>query len=165
MYLSYLFFFSITIYTLLSLFFFFFFNDTATTEIYTLSLHDALPLLRHVAAGHQHRHDHRHVPHGVPDPARAEQGRARDSPQAQRDRGRGGRRLEPPRQRRGPQRGRGAPAASALRASRRAGARDGGADGVALGRGGGGAPRAEAEAARPAGRARQARVLARLSGA
>src|SRR5713101_9631085 len=25
-------------------FFFFFFNDTATTEIYTLSLHDALPL-------------------------------------------------------------------------------------------------------------------------
>src|SRR5258708_20537354 len=30
---------------LLSLFFFlFFFNDTATTEIYTLSLHDALPI-------------------------------------------------------------------------------------------------------------------------
>src|SRR6267143_6534310 len=27
----------------LSFFFFFFFNDTATTEIYTLSLHDALP--------------------------------------------------------------------------------------------------------------------------
>src|SRR5690554_8077574 len=27
-------------------FFFFFFNDTATTEIYTLSLHDALPILR-----------------------------------------------------------------------------------------------------------------------
>src|SRR6185437_10759185 len=26
-------------------FFFFFFNDTATTEIYTLSLHDALPIL------------------------------------------------------------------------------------------------------------------------
>src|SRR2546427_7389851 len=25
--------------------FFFFFNDTATTEIYTLSLHDALPIL------------------------------------------------------------------------------------------------------------------------
>src|SRR6266568_5382473 len=31
---------------LLSLFFFFFFNDTATTEIYTLSLHDALPFRR-----------------------------------------------------------------------------------------------------------------------
>src|SRR5215203_7209398 len=27
-------------------YFFFFFNDTATTEIYTLSLHDALPILR-----------------------------------------------------------------------------------------------------------------------
>src|ERR1051326_3195847 len=26
---------------------FFFFNDTATTEIYTLSLHDALPIWRH----------------------------------------------------------------------------------------------------------------------
>src|SRR3712207_9164107 len=26
--------------------YFFFFNDTATTEIYTLSLHDALPILR-----------------------------------------------------------------------------------------------------------------------
>src|SRR5256886_17705365 len=30
--------------TLLRPFFFFFFNDTATTEIYTLSLHDALPI-------------------------------------------------------------------------------------------------------------------------
>src|SRR5687768_18500072 len=29
---------------LLTSFFFFFFNDTATTEIYTLSLHDALPI-------------------------------------------------------------------------------------------------------------------------
>src|SRR2546426_12025507 len=28
----------------LSISFFFFFNDTATTEIYTLSLHDALPI-------------------------------------------------------------------------------------------------------------------------
>src|ERR1043165_10317586 len=28
----------------LFVFFFFFFNDTATTEIYTLSLHDALPI-------------------------------------------------------------------------------------------------------------------------
>src|SRR5215469_18651255 len=33
--------------------FFFFFNDTATTEIYTLSLHDALPIaiLRRLLAG------------------------------------------------------------------------------------------------------------------
>src|SRR3712207_8500309 len=30
---------------------FFFFNDTATTEIYTLSLHDALPIL---CADHRH---------------------------------------------------------------------------------------------------------------
>src|SRR2546426_7788703 len=34
----------------LSYFFFFFFNDTATTEIYTLSLHDALPIS--ARAGH-----------------------------------------------------------------------------------------------------------------
>src|SRR6266851_7501434 len=30
----------------LNYYFFFFFNDTATTEIYTLSLHDALPICR-----------------------------------------------------------------------------------------------------------------------
>src|SRR2546430_5459021 len=50
--------------TLIPLFFlFFFFNDTATTEIYTLSLHDALPIYerrRRVALpllrGHR-RHD------------------------------------------------------------------------------------------------------------
>src|SRR6266542_531795 len=35
--------------------FFFFFNDTATTEIYTLSLHDALPISR------QHRLPRPHV--------------------------------------------------------------------------------------------------------
>src|ERR1039458_10748902 len=29
---------------------FFFFNDTATTEIYTLSLHDALPILNGIGA-------------------------------------------------------------------------------------------------------------------
>src|SRR5205823_8265653 len=37
--------------TMSSLFSFFFFNDTATTEIYTLSLHDALPILRKVTFG------------------------------------------------------------------------------------------------------------------
>src|SRR5246127_6013458 len=41
--------------------FFFFFNDTATTEIYTLSLHDALPILdrrerQHEPHGHRRRH-------------------------------------------------------------------------------------------------------------
>src|SRR6478735_12210757 len=50
-------------------FFFFFFNDTATTEIYTLSLHDALPICgHHVAADAQHapggrRADHRSEEH------------------------------------------------------------------------------------------------------
>src|SRR5258705_1518410 len=34
----------------LSFCFFFFFNDTATTEIYTLSLHDALPISRLVTS-------------------------------------------------------------------------------------------------------------------
>src|SRR5574337_443110 len=34
------------------LLFFFFFNDTATTEIYTLSLHDALPIYRASAPAH-----------------------------------------------------------------------------------------------------------------
>src|SRR4029434_6125787 len=33
---------------------FFFFNDTATTEIYTLSLHDALP----ISHTHSQPHDH-----------------------------------------------------------------------------------------------------------
>src|SRR5258705_1843257 len=32
-------------------FFFFFFNDTATTEIYTLSLHDALPISQSPSSG------------------------------------------------------------------------------------------------------------------
>src|SRR2546426_11400044 len=32
--------------------FFFFFNDTATTEIYTLSLHDALPICRPLPPPH-----------------------------------------------------------------------------------------------------------------
>src|SRR5690606_41952611 len=36
--------FSFFILPLFCLFFFFFFNDTATTDIYTLSLHDALPI-------------------------------------------------------------------------------------------------------------------------
>src|SRR5256885_3228030 len=35
-------------------FFFFFFNDTATTEIYTLSLHDALPICHTLNAGSAH---------------------------------------------------------------------------------------------------------------
>src|SRR5256885_7816415 len=37
--------------------FFFFFNDTATTEIYTLSLHDALPISGGGLPRHRHRPD------------------------------------------------------------------------------------------------------------
>src|SRR2546429_5889235 len=57
-------------YTLPAYVFFFFFNDTATTEIYTLSLHDALPILA-VGVG-------------------ARSGRARRHPQAAGRRGRPG---------------------------------------------------------------------------
>src|SRR5256885_14040577 len=39
-----------SIHTHISFFFFFFFNDTATTEIYTLSLHDALPIFTMLGA-------------------------------------------------------------------------------------------------------------------
>src|SRR5258708_39921465 len=38
-----------------SISFFFFFNDTATTEIYTLSLHDALPISEGAARTQQAR--------------------------------------------------------------------------------------------------------------
>src|SRR4249919_4297008 len=41
------------LYSLVFIFFFFFFNDTATTEIYTLSLHDALPISHRL--GHEPR--------------------------------------------------------------------------------------------------------------
>src|SRR5256885_17223128 len=42
-------------------FLFFFFNDTATTEIYTLSLHDALPIS---ASKDDLRSENRRHPHG-----------------------------------------------------------------------------------------------------
>src|SRR5260221_5466706 len=49
--------------------FFFFFNDTATTEIYTLSLHDALPIsLAHAGRGHARRLR----PHAPVQPPRAD---------------------------------------------------------------------------------------------
>src|SRR5476649_3101221 len=48
---------------------FFFFNDTATTEIYTLSLHDALPIYRQ-----DHRQGRRdHPPHPGGDRCRSEE--------------------------------------------------------------------------------------------
>src|SRR2546426_5316395 len=54
--------------------FFFFFNDTATTEIYTLSLHDALPIcaLPDEVVQLVHEQDHvrvgRQLAHQAPDP-------------------------------------------------------------------------------------------------
>src|SRR2546430_4191306 len=57
---------------------FFFFNDTATTEIYTLSLHDALPIsagLQREVEKHYSRQELRRVPFGevgsITYPARA----------------------------------------------------------------------------------------------
>src|SRR2546430_7081501 len=43
-------------------FFFFFFNDTATTEIYTLSLHDALPISTPQRPPSQSRPPRNHAP-------------------------------------------------------------------------------------------------------
>src|SRR6266446_10075089 len=47
--------------------FFFFFNDTATTEIYTLSLHDALPIYPYPA------YPLLHWPNPAPDVGRSEE--------------------------------------------------------------------------------------------
>src|SRR5689334_24475305 len=46
-----------SLYLYLLFFFFFFFNDTATTEIYTLSLHDALPICVLRCQGASSEHD------------------------------------------------------------------------------------------------------------
>src|SRR5262249_59662294 len=60
----------------------FFFNDTATTEIYTLSLHDALPIWRGAVrlahrlgdrAGARPRPDHLQRPAGRAGPGRSEE--------------------------------------------------------------------------------------------
>src|SRR3712207_9004671 len=58
---------------------FFFFNDAATTEIYTLSLHDALPISRDRQLRREHREDvrdHRSRP-DLHDPAVARRGAQR----------------------------------------------------------------------------------------
>src|SRR3712207_8397718 len=57
--------------------FFFFFNDTATTEIYTLSLHDALPISRADLPGGG---THLDGGHGRPHRRRGLQDRRRDRP-------------------------------------------------------------------------------------
>src|SRR5256885_13313160 len=65
--------------------FFFFLNDTATTEIYTLSLHDALPIYTcNMSAAEQAAH----APHqqlGGQQPQQAERQRQHREPQRQRD--------------------------------------------------------------------------------
>src|SRR5688572_31607326 len=54
----------IVIQTFVIVILFFFFNDTATTEIYTLSLHDALPISVRVTRPHATCRDcHRHGSH------------------------------------------------------------------------------------------------------
>src|SRR3989442_7715781 len=57
---------SIFIFTLISphFYFFFFFNDTATTEIYTLSLHDALPICPNLTPSETWSTGHR-TPYGL----------------------------------------------------------------------------------------------------
>src|SRR3712207_8672475 len=66
---------------------FFFFNDTATTEIYTLSLHDALPISERILLGHALRAlrllldllgIRRLVAHGAGDGGRGAPDRVRD---------------------------------------------------------------------------------------
>src|SRR2546422_8542545 len=51
--------------------FFFFFNDTATTEIYTLSLHDALPISRRGRPHARHGLRARRAPHPAGAPCKA----------------------------------------------------------------------------------------------
>src|SRR3712207_7412125 len=60
------------------LLYFFFFNDTATTEIYTLSLHDALPISCAPSAAAGSGRGRRGAP-GAPVPARR-RGRPRPQP-------------------------------------------------------------------------------------
>src|SRR5256886_16759805 len=69
------------------MFFFFFFNDTATTEIYTLSLHDALPICAPAcaAAPPSLRPSAARCPASAPDPWR--RGRTRRAPDSERPAG------------------------------------------------------------------------------
>src|SRR2546422_2123267 len=53
--------------------FFFFFNDTATTEIYTLSLHDALPILPNRISAAAIHWDKRRLSYAVLNLARSEE--------------------------------------------------------------------------------------------
>src|SRR3712207_7686754 len=61
----------------LLLYFIVFFNDTATTEIYTLSLHDALPIWSHRSHGTHHQSAPTRGHPAVTPAARATRARAR----------------------------------------------------------------------------------------
>src|SRR3712207_9566379 len=58
--------------------FFFFFNDTATTEIYTLSLHDALPIFAEATSSLMPSERHHH---GIATQASAVLAQRRPAPQ------------------------------------------------------------------------------------
>src|SRR3712207_9394797 len=64
--------------------FFFFFNDTATTEIYTLSLHDALPISCGARRQRPALPDRPSLHDRIPPPAPARAVRQGDRPQADR---------------------------------------------------------------------------------
>src|SRR3712207_7145031 len=61
-------------------FIFFFFNDTATTEIYTLSLHDALPISEPSPRGPRTRHPGRATALGCADRPPGPFGSSRSAP-------------------------------------------------------------------------------------
>src|SRR5260370_15641583 len=77
-----LFFFLISYHYYLSLFFFFF-NDTATTEIYTLSLHDALPISKWLGCVSGVHRDFRTVSRCGIDRHRGLRGRERQDPRSE----------------------------------------------------------------------------------
>src|SRR3712207_9166956 len=67
------------------LYLFFFFNDTATTEIYTLSLHDALPICPQ-ACSRRHGSAGCHCPSAVSHQRSVWPGQCRDYPSVASDR-------------------------------------------------------------------------------
>src|SRR3989442_9084816 len=69
--------------SLFNRYFFFFFNDTATTEIYTLSLHDALPIWFVAARRYGTGRGPRRRPLWVCSPGPGSGGRALGCPQRQ----------------------------------------------------------------------------------
>ena len=82
----------------------------------------ALPLERHLAARDQHRHHHRHLPHGVPDPEHAEPRCGSRADQARRAAARHARRAQRAHESRGARRARARAHPRGVREARREGA-------------------------------------------